>query len=193
MIRGSFLLSGLVNIYHWWEYQTVEGFEISDLFKHTDVYNQINGFSYSDYPEANQDTPYFAYSIIYFIINFGGFFLLNTGIEIKIVRRMHIELKEKRERIAKMNATNSSVSNSVRAIKVASSSETLNENKKREAEDAKKERRVIKMVILNGILNFILRAPDMLFWLENKMTWAIFNYSEHSCYRIFEQQRAGFI
>jgi hypothetical protein len=40
--------------------------------------------------------------------------------------------------------------------------------KKAEDEDGKKERSVIKMVVLNGFLNFIFRAPDTLFWMENK-------------------------
>jgi hypothetical protein len=46
-------------------------------------------------------------------------------------------------------------------------------NKKKEEEDLKKERKVIKMVVLNGIINFVLRAPDMLFWLENVSIWSI--------------------
>jgi hypothetical protein len=47
------------------------------------------------------------------------------------------------------------------------------EDKSKKEEDDKKERRVIKMVILNGVFNFLLRAPDMLFWMENVNTWSI--------------------
>jgi hypothetical protein len=176
VVRGSFLFGLLINIGHGWEYQPVERLANFDSNNLDSLYLSINGLSYSDYQQANQGTHYFVYSIVYFIINFGGFFFLNTGIEIKIVRRMHKELKEKRKRIAKMNSVNCSKTTSVhREIGI---SEFQNEDKKRETDDAKKERRVIKMVILNGIFNFILRAPDMLFWLENYMTWSVFNYQD---------------
>jgi hypothetical protein len=168
IILGSLLISALINIGHGWEYQAVKDTVAKNSVLDKD-YRNLNGESYSDYPQANQDTPYFVYSIVYFIINFGAFFILNTGIEVKIVRRMHKELKEKRERLAQMHASNLLPSNPVEA----SIHESTNEDKKKETEDGKKERRVIKMVILNGVLNFFLRAPDMLFWLENKITWSI--------------------
>jgi hypothetical protein len=168
VIRASFIFSVLVNVGHGWQYQAVEDLNLVGLGFNT-TYEKISGYSYSDYPQANQGIPYLVYSIVYFFANFAAFFILNTGIEVKIVRRMHKELKEKRERLAKMNAAKSSTV-------AASLSETNNEDKKKEAEDEKKERRVITMVILNGVLNFVLRAPDMLFWMENKMTWSIFNF-----------------
>jgi hypothetical protein len=46
------------------------------------------------------------------------------------------------------------------------------EEKKKEEEDLKKEKRVIKMVVLNGIINFVLRAPDVLFCLVNQNIWS---------------------
>jgi hypothetical protein len=130
-------------------------------------YSQTNGRSYSDYPGTNKGMAYFIYSIVYFLINFGLFFILNTSIEVKIVRRMHTELKEKRERIAKMSA--SSTTSSVVSTETATVSQADEDRKKAEDEDSKKERKVIKMVVINGILNFILRAPDILFWMENKI------------------------
>jgi hypothetical protein len=51
--------------------------------------------------------------------------------------------------------------------------ENANKDMKREEEDMKKERKVIKMVILNGIFNFFLRAPDVLFWIENENVWFV--------------------
>jgi hypothetical protein len=44
--------------------------------------------------------------VCFFFINFDLFFLLNTAIEVKLVRRMHKELAEKSERLAKMNPIN---------------------------------------------------------------------------------------
>jgi ABC-type multidrug transport system fused ATPase/permease subunit len=134
------------------------------------MYDFVNGNSWSDYPRANQELPYFIYSVVYFVINFGAFFILNTGLEAKIVRRMHKELKEKRERMAKLNSSKPS------STELANTSQA-DEEKSREKEDSIKERRVIKMVVLNSIFNFVLRAPDMLFWFENtSLLMYVFTY-----------------
>jgi hypothetical protein len=172
VIRGSILFSALINIGHGWQYQAV----VSQLFQQRNELNgryyfYINDFSDSDYPLANQKTAYFIYSIVYFCINFGVFFILNTSLEVKIVRRMQKELKEKRKRLAKMNAPKYAVeTGSVGNEKI---SQTDLEEKQREEEDSKRERKVIKMVVLNGIFNFILRAPEMVFWIENSNSWPI--------------------
>jgi hypothetical protein len=182
VIRGSFLFSVLINIGHGWQYQAVEYKTIRSqtfyLYTNTYVntpflYNQINGFSYSDYPEATQTEGYFIYSIVYCVINFGVFFILNTGIEVKIVRRMHKELKEKRERLAKMDAAKPFSSAAVETAPVVGleSKPQTNEDKKREEEDSIKERRVIKMVVFNSVFNFVLRASDLLFWIEYHGSW----------------------
>jgi hypothetical protein len=63
------------------------------------------------------------------------------------------------------------------AFKQHSTEETTRHQKdlnKKEEEDEKREQKVIKMVVLNGLFNFILRTPDMLFWLENANTWQFF-------------------
>jgi hypothetical protein len=168
VIRGSLLLSALINLGHGWEYQAVKDLALTlymgRTFDNFDIYEQANGGSYSDYPEANKDMSYFVYSIVYFVINFGVFFTLNTAFEVKIVRRMHKELKEKRERIAKMNA--SATTNALtEGAKTHMSSKKQTE---KEDEDGQKERKVIKMVVLYGFFNFFLRAPEVLFWIENK-------------------------
>jgi hypothetical protein len=167
VIRGCLLFSALINIGHGWEYQSVG----SSIVMHSiyDELSKTNGYSYSDYPQANQGQAYVYFSIGYFVINFGVFFILNTGIEVKIVRRMHKELQEKRERLAKMNDSKSFSTTAVETVNISQS----DEYRKREEEDDKKERRVIKMVILNGVFNFLLRAPDMLFWMENVNTWSV--------------------
>jgi hypothetical protein len=106
---------------------------------------------------------------------------LNTGLEVKIVRRMQKELREKRERLAKMNTHHSNITNGSAGDEAKS--ETDLEDKKREEEDRKKERKVIKMVVFNGILNFVLRAPEMVFWIENSNSWPVLfslNFNKHS-------------
>jgi hypothetical protein len=169
VIRGSLIFTAMINIGHGWQYQAVEDTAITLFYTNTE-YGYENGHSFSDYPSANQGQPYFIYSIVYFVINFCFFFILNTGIEVKLVRRMHKELKEKRERLAKMNADKPSASS-------ADSHKTPEpvQDKKKEEEDAKKELKVIKMVMLNGFFNFVLRAPEILFWMENQSVWSIFN------------------
>jgi hypothetical protein len=86
---------------------------------------------------------------------------------------MQKELKEKRERLAKMNSAKPVVS--IGSVGASNVLHKASEDKKREEEDEKKERKVIKMVVINGVLNFILRAPDMLFWMENYNSWSIFD------------------
>jgi hypothetical protein len=176
VIRGSLLLSVLINIGHGWEYQAAENGLTPDIsyqrFELSNEYSAANGYSYSDYPVANQGTSYFIYSIVYLVVNFGIFLILNTCLEIKIVRRMHKELKEKRKRILIMKFANPAAK--------TNSNEQENEhqadieNKKREEEDGIKERKVIQMVVLNGFVNLILRAPEIFFWLERKGSFDIF-------------------
>jgi hypothetical protein len=165
VICGSILFSALINIGHGWQYQAVNEFQV-ELGK-----LEMNGNSYSNYPLANQGTAYFIYSIVYFCINFGVFFILNTGLEVKIVRRMQKELSEKRKRLAKMNFSKSAVQTG--SVGYETTSKPDLEEKKREEDDSEKERKVIKMVVLNGIFNFVLRAPEMLFWIENSNSWRI--------------------
>jgi hypothetical protein len=100
------------------------------------------------------------------VVNFGVFFILNTGIEIKIVCHMVKELKDKKEWMSKMNDAKLSTSSAVTTPSIALQAD-LND-KKKEDEDVKRKRKVILMVILNSIFNLLLRSPDILFWLENK-------------------------
>jgi hypothetical protein len=167
VIRGSIVFSAIINIGHGFEYEVIE--RVVNLNMNLDYYAQANGYSYSDYPEANQSQPYFIYSVVYFLINFGLFFIMNTGIEIKIVRCMQKELREKRERMARMNTARAST---LPTNSTAGSGDVS--EKKREDEDAIKERKVIKMVVLNSAFNFVLRAPEMLFWLENASIFTFF-------------------
>jgi hypothetical protein len=170
VIRGSLLISVLINIGHGWQYQALKNNGITNSAMSS--YTVSNGYSYSDYPFANQDLPYFIYSVLYFLVNFGVLFVVNTTIEVKIVYRMQKELKEKRKRLFEMNAVKESLSPATTKLTAAAENQLI-ENKKREEEDAKKERRVIKLVILNSIFNFVLRSPDILFLLNNTIMWPI--------------------
>jgi hypothetical protein len=170
VIGISILLSALINIGHGWEYQIAKDLGITlyigRILEEYANFFGANGGSYSDYPEANKDMSYLIFSIVYFFINFGAFFIINTVFEVKIVRRMQKELREKRERMGRMNAPKTLASTILK--NGAKTSQADEEKKKAEDEDGKKERKVIKMVVFNGVFNFIFRAPDLLFWMENK-------------------------
>jgi hypothetical protein len=174
-ICGSFVFSAVVNIGHGWEYKAMTDVLFSPLLDDGFLYHvystddfSYGGYSnmyylpifksYYDYPAPNQSVYFFVYSIVYFCLNFVVFFVLNTGIEVNIVRRMHKELKEKRERMVKISGSDPSAS-------TTSSASSPSVDKKAD-EDGKRERRVINMVILNGIFNFCLRLPELLVWLQ---------------------------
>jgi hypothetical protein len=175
VVWTAFLFSSLINIGHGWQYKAVEDLVFYKTC-YSETYMTINGFSLSDYPFANQSQAYFIFSIVYFCVNVGLFFILNTVIEVKIVRRMHKELAEKRERMAKLHTTRARLSITLLTPTTNMSQEDM--EKKKKEDDTKKERRVIKMVVLNSILNIVLRAPDLLFWMENSSIWS-FLFTNH--------------
>jgi hypothetical protein len=160
VIQVSLLLSFLINIGHIFEFKPIEDVLYSPL-KDSFNYNTypVSGYSYSIYPIPNNGFAFSIYTIVYFILSFVAFFFINTGLEVMIVRRMRKEIKEKRQRLAQMSA-----------VSAANGSRNQHDRKKVD-EDEKKERRVIKMVIINGVLNFILRSPDLLVFLENLNVW----------------------
>jgi hypothetical protein len=63
VIRGSFLVSAIVNLGHGWEYEAVKELALS---QYGTYYARVNGYSYSDYPQANQDLQFLVYSIVFF-------------------------------------------------------------------------------------------------------------------------------
>jgi hypothetical protein len=165
VIRGSFLICALSNIGHGFEYIINEGTELPPGFntKYTfSDYTYLSKKSYiSQYPTVTTYHAFIVYSVFYFVVNFGFFFAINTLIEIQIVQRMRKELKEKRVRMLRMSSgkslitSNSSVSSTI-----------TNRLTSIESEDEKKERRVIVMVVVNSVMNFVLRFPDFLIFLE---------------------------
>jgi hypothetical protein len=170
LMKISLIISAVLNIGHMWEYEAI----VDKLFMEGSLIDEsvkMLSDSYSDYPFANQGQPYFIYSCVLFVINFGVFFFLNAGVEVRIVRRMHKELKEKRERLARIRGKNNAAHSP--SIGDANQQNAEAEIRCQEEEDGRKERQIIKMVLLNGVCNFVLRAPDALFWLENSGNWKL--------------------
>jgi hypothetical protein len=164
VVRGSFIISCLLNIGHVWEYIPYD-----DVLFENIVNQHMNRLQNSDlvnpnYPLTNYDSMiFFCYIVVNFLINFLAFFVLNTVIEIMIVRRMHKEIIDKRLRMSQMNSSTAAFA------KLDES--RIKQEKKREEEDNKKERRVIQMVVFNSIFNFILRSPDILVLFENNVSF----------------------
>jgi hypothetical protein len=172
VIRGSFLICALVNIGHGFEFTIAGETEFVPIFDNSiydythHEYNINFGFMkfyITQYPAVNTSSFLFVYSVMYFVINFLLFFAINTLIEFLIVMRMRRELREKRERLARMS-------------KGKNSNLAVNESRT-ESEDAKKERRVIIMVVVNSLVNFVFRFPDFLIFLEAYNSSAVDYYN----------------
>jgi hypothetical protein len=89
------------------------------------------------------------YSISYFCLNYLFFLLLNTILEVVIVRRLHTESAEKNNRLEEMNQ--------------------MDARTRRKLEmDSKKELRSIVMVVVNSLTNFFLRLPEMLVFISSQ-------------------------
>jgi hypothetical protein len=160
-IRGSFLFSAIINISRGFEYRTqVPG----DIMQRNASYTEGYYLDLQGYPNLVKNEFAIIFSIVYFCISFVVFFILNTTIEVKVVLRMHKELKEKRTRMDQMTSKTAATASA------ANQPQSL-ESKKKQEEDERKERRTIMMVVLNGLFNFLLRLPEILVWFETSSSF----------------------
>jgi hypothetical protein len=100
------------------------------------------------YPVLNKESSFFPiYSILYFVLNYLLVIILNTLVEVIIVIKLHKELQEKRKRAEQR-------------------SNQIDARTRRNLEmDHKKEQRAIIMVVVNGLVNFLLRLPEIFIFL----------------------------
>jgi hypothetical protein len=150
VIRWSFLISALLNIGHGWEYQAIEDSLFSPLN------NQVQSWFigsltftgdaiFTNYPIPNFNLPFYLYQVVYFLINFVVFFVLNTLIEAMLVVRMRKEMRDKRNRMEIMQLRLTNVSHTICRLN------RKDKRQKQEEEDGKKERRVITMVVVKTV------------------------------------------
>jgi hypothetical protein len=123
------------------------------------------------YPNIVDMNAHFrTYAIVYFVINFVLFFVGNTWIEASLVLKTRKEIAEKRARLEEeirvSTANNSSHSKVVDQV--------IRGKQKKVEEDAVKDRRVVKMVIINSLLNFFLRLPEILVFLSSNSSFIQF-------------------
>jgi hypothetical protein len=134
-----------------------------------------NDLTYDSYPSiVVYNFSFRVYTIVYFIVNFAVFFLVNTSVEASLLMNMRQEIAEKKERIEKeikvSAANNSSQSEVVNRV--------INSKQKKIAEDAMKEKRAINMVVTNSLVNFFLRLPEILVFFSSNssiLTYLVYN------------------
>ncbi len=113
--------------------------------------------SYDFYPSIEEGNKSFTTFLImlYMIVNYFLFLIINTSIELVIVYKLRKEIRDKKERFANMTTGVSGNSNL-----------SFRQRRKAEADD-KKERRAITMVLVNGLVNLFLRFPEFFTFFNN--------------------------
>jgi hypothetical protein len=142
--------SALVNIGHIFQYKLNSG----------GFYLPNNYYLYIDlaYPSIIEETlSVSVYFLLYVIVDYIGFFIINTLVEVTMVKKLHFELEEKRKRLEKMDENeNGSHKNT--------STDPISFRKRRKHEiEEKTEQRAILMVVINALINFFFRLPELFF------------------------------
>jgi hypothetical protein len=149
------VFSFLFNIGHLFQYALNDG---THYKYQADSYVYV----YPAFPFVGESSSTFIYLIVYFIINYVIFFLLNTTVEVALVRKLHSVLKDKKRRIEDMEMR--LVVESVQANPSANSVTHISFRKLRKQEmEEKSEQRAIIMVVVNAFINFFLRLPELFF------------------------------
>jgi hypothetical protein len=104
-----------------------------------------------------ENVAFSVYTLVYFIIDCVVFLTVNTWLEASIVVKLRDEIAEKRKRAEEEIRVSASHNNAHSEIV----NKMLKAKKKKIEQDAKKETRAVVMVILNSILNFVLRVPEI--------------------------------
>jgi hypothetical protein len=155
------IFSLLLNVGHCFQYRINQGWGVLVSEGHITL-------TYDIYPSiVNQNSAFNVYTIVYFVINFAVFFVLNTIVEASLVRNLHTEIRDKRVKAdneiqlsQSRNSSGSEVINKVNSAK-----------KKKIEQDAKKETRAIVMVITNSGLNFFLRLPEIFVFFSSNFAY----------------------
>jgi hypothetical protein len=154
VVQVTIFLSGLFNIGNVFDY----GINNGQVFERNSFYD-IYPLQFVTSTEIS-NTSFSIYKMIDFAVNFVCFLLVNTTLEISIVCRLHAELVEKRRRMEEMSSLNAAK----RIVK--------------EEEDRRSENRAICMVVLNGVVNFVFRVPEIFFFLFNSSVSLLYRFYE---------------
>jgi hypothetical protein len=163
VVGFSLAFSTLFNIGHIFQYQLNGGFYVSY------EYSEYGLYLYNTYPMESQthedsidgSNSLYIYFLIYFLVNYLGFWTMSTCVEVTLLRKLHKELKDKKTRLDKMNNTGnlrSSTSTSHAFAPVLS----FRKRRKQEIED-KTEIRTLLMIVMDALINFFFRLPELFF------------------------------
>jgi hypothetical protein len=147
----TFAFSALINVGHGFEYQLNKG--LSYNWDSDSLYLNLNAIYPSDFA-IDESLYLYIYVLVYFLINFLLFFILNTWVEVTIVRKLHSELASKKKRLDGMGAKRFSRAN------IGDVTTSFRKRRKQEIEDGA-ERRAILMVVINALINLFFRLPEI--------------------------------
>jgi hypothetical protein len=162
VIAVTVFTSLLASVAHAFQYELRN----SDFYRYFDSISYM--YLYPSYPAiVFTSTTLYYYLLVYFIFNFLVFFVVNTSVEVILVRKLHKELADKKKRLEKLETANT------RAISLT---ESMSFRKKRKLDiEDRAEQRAISMVVINALLNFFLRLPEL--FVLFTLSYKIFNYS----------------
>jgi hypothetical protein len=146
VIFVSFGVSALINIGHIFQYYLNDG--TSYLFSANYMY------VYTSYPTIIRSSIVYIYLLVYFLINYILFLVINTTVEVVLLRKLHTELKGKKARKTRLD-------NAPRASFSSNEPVSFRKRRKRELEE-RAEQRALIMVLLNAFINFFFRLPELL-------------------------------
>jgi hypothetical protein len=150
------LSSALLNTGHLFQFQFNDG----TLYKDP----QVLAYLYMSCPAiTDNSTLLYSYQLVYFTINYFLFFLANTWVEVTIVRKLHTELADKRQRRGHMS--NQTAPLAVQPSTSTSTAFTFRRRRKQEIEE-RTEQRAIIMVVINALVNFFFRLPELFFFFS---------------------------
>jgi hypothetical protein len=87
--------------------------------------------------------------------------IVSTGVEVVLLKKLHKELRDKKKRMGQMNGTKASSGEIISATAV----ENLLPFRKRRRQKIEEgtEKRALMMVVINALINFFFRLPDLFF------------------------------
>jgi hypothetical protein len=155
----TFISSALINVGHGFQYSLNDSKSYSWFTSNFYIFVEP---SYPDDLSIDDSLSLYIYTLVYFLINFLLFFVVNTWVEVTIVRKLHSELADKKKRLGGMGMemTTAAVIRSSATIS-ATLMTSFRKNRRREI-DAGAERRAILMVVINALINFFFRLPELI-------------------------------
>jgi hypothetical protein len=162
VIRISIVYSALFNIGHIFQFYLNNGRQYLDndtLSKDTYYY------AYDTYPTPNRffdsSISVSIYLFVYFLISFLTFFIVNTGVEVTLIRKLHSELADKKKRLDDMEKANKPQVEETSPPKPSIAPVVSFRKRRKQQMEETTEQRTVLMVVLNALINFFLRLPEL--------------------------------